>query len=95
MPNTLLCPNQLRANGLGVHDCPKQYDAQSTHSITIPSHDLEIPLQMRGVISGFTTREPTLQELDDLTSHVELTSDEEWDPYAAAFSFKEELHKDS
>jgi hypothetical protein len=27
MSNTLLCPNQLRANGIRVDDCPRQYNA--------------------------------------------------------------------
>ncbi len=75
MNYTLLCPNQLRANGVQVHDCPKQFDASSRHSVYVPSNDLEIPLSMRGVISGFTTRRTTPDELEDLATHVELTSE--------------------
>jgi hypothetical protein len=80
MKNTLLCPNQLRANGVQVHDCPKQYDTSSRHSIYVTGSELEIPLSLRGVISGFTSRLPTQSELDDFNSHVELTSEVEWDP---------------
>ncbi|KAI2491468.1 Reverse transcriptase (RNA-dependent DNA polymerase) [Fragilaria crotonensis] len=90
MKHSLLCPNQLRAHGLKVHDCPRQYDSDSTHSIHIPESDLTIPLTLRGVISGFITRVPTTAELEDLARHVELTSDEEWEPYASAFSSAEE-----
>jgi hypothetical protein len=28
LPNTLLCPNQLRSHGLLVYDTPKQYDKE-------------------------------------------------------------------
>ena len=95
MHHTLLCPNQLRAHGLKVDDCPRQYDKNSTHSISIPDTDLTIPLSLRGVISGFTTRRPTEGEVDDLSLHVELTSDVDWDPYALTFSGDEALHDDA
>jgi hypothetical protein len=95
MHHTLLCPNQLRANGLKVDDCPKQYDKSSTHSIMVPDSDLVIPLSMRGVISGFFTRRPTEDEVADLTLHVELTSDVAWDPYALIFSGEEKLHDEA
>ena len=89
MAHTLICPNQLRFNGLRVDDCPKQFDVRSTHSIHIPEADLSIPLTMRGIISGFHTRIPTLDELEDLSLHVELTSDQDWNPYAEEFSEQE------
>lgn len=95
MPNTLLCPNQLRSNGIQVHDCPKQFDPQSKHAIYIPEADLQIPLQMWGVISGFHTRRPTQAELDDVASHIELTSEAEWEPYAAMFSTAENQHDET
>jgi ribosomal protein L19E len=85
MDHTLLCPNQLRPNGLRVNDCPKQFDATSDHSIHVPESNFVIPLSMRGVISGFHTRVPTAQELEDLSIHVELTSETEWDPYSMTF----------
>jgi hypothetical protein len=56
---TLLCPNQMRTNGLKVHDTPrqfdKQFDKQSAHSIEFPTHDLKLPLSMEGVISYLPT----------------------------------------
>ncbi len=36
LAESLLCPNQLRAAGNIVNDAPIQFDASSTHSITIP-----------------------------------------------------------
>ena len=95
MQHSLLCPNQLHANGLRVDDCPAQYNPQSSHSIRIPENNLVIPLTMRGVISGFLTRVPTEDEIADLQLHVELTSDVEWDPYATQFAMNEnECDKD-
>ena len=90
MRHTLLCPNQLRANGVNVDDCPKQYDATSTHSIHVAERDLMIPLTRRGVMSGFYTGKPTDEELANVNAHVELTAGIEWDLYANAFSALEE-----
>jgi hypothetical protein len=93
--HSLLCPNQLRANGLTVHDCPRQYDPTSTHSIVVPESDLQISLTLRGVISSFVTRVPSDDELADLSRHVEMTSDAEWEPYNHAFSAPEEARDES
>lgn len=95
MKHSLLCPNQLRANGLTVHDCPRQYDPTSTHSIVVPESELTIPLALRGVISGFVTRVPTDDELADLSMHVEMTSEAEWEPYDHAFSATEEAQDET
>jgi hypothetical protein len=32
LEHTLLCPNQLRANGIGVFDVPRQLDRSSKHA---------------------------------------------------------------
>ena len=89
MTHSLLCPNQLRAHGVKVDDCPRQNDPTSTHSVHVMDSDLRIPLTLRGVISGFVTRPPTATELDDFSTHVELISDTEWEPYAIDFSHRE------
>ena len=83
--HSLLTPNQLRANGVIVNDCPKQFDQSSTHSLSIPGHDLTIPLELSGVISSFETHKPTPEELHSLPT-VELTSDTTWDPSSAHFA---------
>jgi hypothetical protein len=96
MNHSLLCPNQLRDNhGLKVQDCPRQYDPVSKHSIDVPEADLNIPLALRGVVSGFVTRVPTDDELADLSKHVEMTSEVEWEPYARAFTATKEAHDES
>jgi hypothetical protein len=83
--HSLLNPNQLRANGIIVDDCPKQFDKSSTHSLSISDHELTIPLTLSGVISSFETHKPTLEELHSLPT-VALTSDTTWDPSSAHFA---------
>jgi hypothetical protein len=71
--DTLLNPNQLRANGLIVEEVPCQYDEQSRHSIIDEREGLTIPLDMNGVFSGFNSRKPTHAEYREYP-HVILTS---------------------
>ena len=78
MKHTLVNPNQLHHCGLIVHDCPKQFDRKSQHSVMVPAHDPTIPLKMRGVISGFHTRLPSSTDVESLP-HVKMTRDV-WDP---------------
>ena len=95
MANTLLCPNQLRQHGILIEDCPRQFDQSSSHSIFVPSHNLRFPLSLEGIISGLTTRQPTDAEIEDFSSHIEMTSEEEWDPYSKDYALAEEkLQKD-
>lgn len=94
MKHTLLCPNQMRDNGIIVEDTPKQYNNKSTHSIYIPDRGLTIPLSMEGVVSGFDTRTPTADELDNVDNHIEMTSAMEWDPNSSMFaSMEKKAHK--
>ena len=79
LTSTLLCPNQMRANGLSVDDVPRQFDANSSHSIYIPEHKLRIPLTLNGVVSGFESVKPTLAEYAEYP-HIELTSGMRWEP---------------
>ena len=42
-----------------------------------------------------TIRQPTDAELEDLSSHIQMTSEEEWDPYSKDYALAEEkLQKD-
>ena len=52
LPVTLVNPNQVRAAGHRVNDCPTQFDQESSHSI-ITSCNLKIKLKMSGIISYF------------------------------------------
>ena len=85
---SLVNPNQLRHHGLTVDECPRQFDANSTHSVYSPGSNVMIPLELDGVISYFETTKPTDDELVNLDK-VYLTSDTDWDPYSKAFNEKE------
>jgi hypothetical protein len=71
MNHSLLCPNQICANGLVVNDAPKQFDDTSLHAIVDPKSETKQPLLLSGVISYLETRKPTDEELEACT-HIEL-----------------------
>jgi hypothetical protein len=82
----LICPNQLRINGIRVNDCPLQFMQPSERKMN--SHSIEvsqilIPLSLRGVISYFEVRCPTETEMEDPSRypHIEMTSPSIWRPY--------------
>jgi len=88
LQNTLMNPNQVRANGIVVDDIPKHLSPNpqhATHSIYVPKEDLRIPLQLRGVISCFSSRSPSDQELQTC-QWIEMTNSEEWSPDSNSFS---------
>jgi hypothetical protein len=85
MRHSLLNPTQLRANGILVQDCPKQFDHTSSHSLFIPDHEVSIPLHLKGVISSFVTHRPSDDDLQTLPEIV-LTSDLPWDPSSQHFA---------
>jgi hypothetical protein len=92
MPMTLLNPNQLRHHGIIVDDCPKHlapHPSVATHSIFIPSHNLHIPLQLKGVISCIPMRYPSSMELETC-QWIQLTAEEDWDPHASSFADEDE-----
>ncbi len=82
MPYSLICPNQLRNNGIVVNDVPKIFDPESTQSIIIPDA-ITLPLHMRGMLTYLPTRKPSDRELRDCDRY-ELTSAAPWDPYEAS-----------
>ena len=89
---TLLCPNQLRANGLIVEDIPKHLapkDKPSQHAIYSPEDDFSIPLFMKGVFSCFETRTPTREEIETCR-HIKLTNEFDWNPHSTAFQEQED-----
>ena len=89
---TLLNPNQLRANSVQVFDTPRQFDGTSRFAIVAKIDDnqgsLVIPLDMRGVMSGFPVRKPTWEEYETLP-HVTITAADPWEPYSEVFAEKE------
>lgn len=80
MTYLLLCPNQMRCNGLIVNDVPPLFNPDVPHSIVILGK-LELPLKMRGVMSYLETHKPTMDEISKC-EHFELTSTKPWDPHA-------------
>jgi hypothetical protein len=59
-----------------VDDCPRHISpdpSKATHSIYIPQHNLRIPLRLKGVLSYFEMRFPTVVELESYP-WIELTS---------------------
>ena len=72
LPTSLINPNQVRAAGHVVDECPKQFDKGSRHGI-VTSCGLEINLEMNGVISFIPMRKPTDKEISECT-RVEMTS---------------------
>jgi len=94
MPNSLLNPNQMRSHGIVVDDCPTHLSPNqvSTHSIYFPEHDIRLPLQLHGIISYLSIRKPTQNEIKSCM-WLEMTSDEEWNPYATSFEEDELKHQ--
>jgi hypothetical protein len=96
MPNTLICPNQLRRNGITVDECPKHLapiNKPSTHSIICPDDNLEIPLSLQGVTSYFITCTPTIHEMETC-KWIHLTDEHFWDPHSEAFMKEEQKYDD-
>ena len=88
---SLLNPNQMRSYGIIVDDCPIHLSKNlaSSHSIFIPESDLNIPLELNGVISFLPTRKPTATELEEC-DHIQLTSSVDWDPHSSHFKTEEQ-----
>jgi len=74
----LICPNQLRENGVIVDDVPIRYDSKSSHSIKVGN--VVIPLSCKGYVSYFNVRIIAAEELATL-EHVEMTG-AIWDPHS-------------
>ena len=75
LDHSLINPNQIRANGIDVHDNP--FDAVP---ISIDMGDgLIIPLIKNGTKIYFDSRTPTEEELN-MCQHIQLTSSNEWNP---------------
>lgn len=101
LQHNLLCPMQLRDNGILVNDEPKYLMAnaeENHHAITIQNHVMEdgevfrIPLSLHGVTSYFTTRKPSKEEFESTPDElcIDLTAESPpWDPTTTRFSEQE------
>jgi hypothetical protein len=79
LQHILLNPNQIGSNNVQVDDIPVHLSANSSHSIIVNEENLIIPLNLKGLISYFQVRRPTIVEIENC-QHVVLTSEEEWNP---------------
>jgi hypothetical protein len=82
LPHNLLSTMQLQLNDVTVNDVPRfltDDPTPLTHSLLIPTADIDnpyvIPLTLFGVASSFPTRTPTVTENEALP-HIILTSEE-------------------
>ena len=88
--------NEVKIATIAVaYDCPttfRTYILFFFQCLYIPTLDfhlvnplLQIPLSLRGTMSGFTTRIPSQEEIDDLHGtichHVHMTAEAPWDPH--------------
>ena len=92
MNKCLLNPNQMREAGLTVNDVPLKYlpadeRKATSHSIVAPLSDsnekLVIPFDLIGVMSSFTVRKPTWDEIRDIDpmNRIQMTNQSpEWSP---------------
>jgi hypothetical protein len=83
---SLICPNQLRSNGVLVNDVPRKFDPKSIHSIV--ADGIVIPLELHGAISFFETRLPPTAEIESLP-RVQMTSAADWPDTSSAMPFHE------
>jgi hypothetical protein len=92
--HTLICPNQLRHNGVVVDDVPRHlsHDGKSTHSLYFPDEQVRLPLRLKGVISYLETRLPTQDEINNCR-WLTATNDTVWDPYSDSFAEQEKNHE--
>jgi hypothetical protein len=67
-----------------------QYLEKSTHLIFIEEANPRIPLHLDGIISGFTTRQPSMAEVADFSNHVEMMLADDWNPDSKDFAKAEE-----
>ena len=101
MENSILCTNQARSNGIIIDDVPKLFDMKgdSTQAATFPENNTSIPIEFHGPVPFLPIRYPTAEELSTC-KHLELTSDEMWDPTnigvsAISTTFYQNMNPDS
>ena len=93
LEHNILCPMQMRHNGITVNECPKHctpVPARDDHAIVIPDGNYMIPLSISGVTSYFPSRKPTRGERERYQvdgDYLELTAESPiWDPHSTIFN---------
>jgi hypothetical protein len=97
MENNLIPPFLMREAGVLVSDVPKIHSIDPSindHMLLFPDDDLRIHMSLRGIISYFPTRKPSIQEFNELP-RLHLTPDApSWDPHTDLYSRQEDCMLD-
>jgi hypothetical protein len=98
----LLSPMQKRLNDVVVNETPKflcANPANLSHTITVKGEDLNdellIPLDLRGVVSCFKTRNPTQEEFDTCDRYDLTYESPVYDPIGSSYAKQEAAMMDS
>jgi hypothetical protein len=96
LPYNLLNPMQMRLNDVVVNETTKlQCDNPTnfSHTITVKrenmNDELVIPLDLRGVVSCFTTRKPTQEEFDTCNQYELTYESPVYDPSGSSYAEQE------
>jgi hypothetical protein len=102
LPHNVLNPVQMRLNNVVVNETPKFQCANPTniwHTITVKgdnmNDELIIPLDLRGVVSCFTTRKPTQEEFDTCDRYELTYESPVYDPSVSSYAEQEAVVMDS
>ena len=98
----LLCPMQVRANGVTLNECPRMYCSEPSaedHAVVALDEDGErviMPLFLKGVTSVLETCPVTLEEFDHhVCPKIELTAANlTWDPSSTVYEDQENYYLD-
>jgi hypothetical protein len=86
---SLLCPNQLRANGIHTDDIPKQFsNGTSLYGIKDPESSITIPFQLEGSTSFVAICTPQPWEYGTC-QEVHLTNQARWTPHTLHLLFSD------
>jgi hypothetical protein len=93
LENNILCPMQMRHNGVTVNERPKHctpIPTREDHAAIIPDGNHMIPLSISGVTSYFPSRKPARKERSRCRVNgdcLELTAESPiWDPHSSMFN---------
>jgi hypothetical protein len=102
LPHNLLNPMQMRWNDAVVNETPKFQCVNPTnlsHTITVKGENINdeliIPLDLRGVVSCFTTRQPTQEEFDTCDRYELTYESPVYDPSGSSYAEQEAAMMDS
>ena len=83
LENNIIPPFIMRESGITVNEKPKIHvlnPESSDHSITFPSSNLSIPLQLWGAFSYFASKTPTSDEIEACDKIFMTPDGANWDP---------------